>query len=320
MAAFHLLHRPSTLRKLRDELFAAIPDPNEVVPLAKLESLPYLRAVVKEAFRHNIGTSGRLPRIAPHETLTCRDRKSGKEWSLSPGTVVSMSPFHTVMSESEFADALGFHPERWLGVKNGEGLDRRLHIFGGGTRVCLGMALAQAELYLLLARLFRRWGSGGTVGVNDDGDRRAGDLGVLRIYQSTPQDCQMAADYFVPIPYKVGVERAADFTGAALTRRAGQQGAAIRARGRLSRQGHEAGRGYNGAAGRWGGGGGRLACCCRAAGGSPRGSGFAPVRGAGLAIGSWPTADNSGGRGWREVHFADRDKGAGIRATRRRLY
>ncbi|KAF4504223.1 hypothetical protein G6O67_008399 [Ophiocordyceps sinensis] len=202
MAAFHLLHRPSTLRKLRDELFAALPDPNEVVSLAKLENLPYLRAVVKEAFRHNIGTSGRLPRIAPDETLACRDRKSGKVWRFPPGTVVSMSPFHTVMSETEFPDALGFHPERWLGVKDGEGLDGRLHIFGGGTRICLGMALAQAELYLLLAKLFRRWGSGGTVGVTEDGDRRPGDVGVLKIYHSTPRDCQMAADYFVPIPYK----------------------------------------------------------------------------------------------------------------------
>lgn len=69
MAAFHLLHRPATLRRLRDELFAAMPDPDEEVPLAKLENLQYLRAVAKEALRHNIGTSGRLPRIAPDETL-----------------------------------------------------------------------------------------------------------------------------------------------------------------------------------------------------------------------------------------------------------
>ncbi|KJZ75747.1 hypothetical protein HIM_04904 [Hirsutella minnesotensis 3608] len=202
MATFHLLHRPSTLRKLRNELFTAIPDPNETVSLAKLESLPYLRAVVKEALRHNIGTSGRLPRIAPHEMLVCKDRKSGKIWRLPPGTVVSMSPYHTVMNEDVFPDALGFYPERWLGVKDGDGLDNRLHIFGGGTRICLGMALANAELYLLLAKLFRRWGSGGTFGVCTDGDRRPGDVGVLKIYESTPKDCQMASDYFVPIPYK----------------------------------------------------------------------------------------------------------------------
>ncbi|PHH73159.1 hypothetical protein CDD82_5621 [Ophiocordyceps australis] len=201
MAAFHLIHRPETLRKLRDELFEAIPNPDEVVPLAKLENLPYLRAVVKEALRHNIGTSGRLPRIAPDETLVYRDTKTGKSWSLPPGTVVSMSPYHVVMNEQHFSDPLGFHPERWLSSE-GETLDRHLHIFGGGTRICLGMALAYAELYLLLAKLFRRWGGGGTVNGSDQGDRRPGDIGVLKIYESTPRDCQMASDYFVPIPYK----------------------------------------------------------------------------------------------------------------------
>ncbi|PHH84825.1 hypothetical protein CDD83_1325 [Cordyceps sp. RAO-2017] len=203
MAAFHLLHRPSTLRRLRDELFAAMPDPDAPVPLARLESLPYLRAVVKEALRHNIGTSGRLPRVAPGETLVARDRASGRAWPLPPGTVVSMSPVHVVMNPDEFPDPLGFRPERWLDVADGDRLDRRLHVFGGGPRICLGMALAQAELYLLLARLFRRWGSGGTVGAPDeDGDRRPGDVGVLKIFESTPRDCQMAADYFVPIPFK----------------------------------------------------------------------------------------------------------------------
>ncbi|POR36854.1 Trichodiene oxygenase [Tolypocladium paradoxum] len=201
MAAFHLLYRPAALRKLRDELFAAMPDPDEVVPLAKLETLPYLRAVVKEALRHNIGTSGRLARIAPTETLTCRDRETGKAWELPPGTVVSMTPFMVVMDEDVFPDPLGFYPERWL--DDGDRLDKHLQVFGGGPRVCLGMALANAELHMLLAKLFRRWGGGGIAGVSDDGDRRPGDVGVLKIYKSTPRDCQMASDYFIPIPYKV---------------------------------------------------------------------------------------------------------------------
>lgn len=201
MAAFHLVHRPEALRKLRDELFAAIPNPDEVVPLAELESLPYLRGVVKEALRHSIGTSGRLPRVAPTETLICKDRKTGKAWELPPGTVVSMSPFMEVMNEDVFPDPLEFHPERWL--DGGDRLDEHLHIFGGGTRICLGMALANAELHMLLAKLFRRWGGGGIADVSDDGDRRPGDAGVLKIYKSTPRDCQMASDYFIPIPYKV---------------------------------------------------------------------------------------------------------------------
>ncbi|PNY29917.1 Trichodiene oxygenase [Tolypocladium capitatum] len=201
VAAFHLLHRPAALRKLRDELFAAIPDADQVTPLAKLESLPYLRGVVKEALRLSIGTSGRLPRIAPTETLVFRDRGAGAVWQLPPGTVVSMSPSMVLANEDVFPEPLGFHPERWL--DDGDRLDRYLHVFGGGTRTCLGMALASAELHMTLAKLFRRWGGGGTAHASEDGDRRPGDAGVLKIYKSTPRDCQMASDFFIPIPYKV---------------------------------------------------------------------------------------------------------------------
>ncbi|KAG6109713.1 hypothetical protein E4U31_006669 [Claviceps sp. LM219 group G6] len=200
LATFHLLHRPSTLKRLRDELFEAIPDPNEVVPLAKLESLPFLRAVVKEALRHGIGTSGRLSRIARDEAHVVHDDQNMKDWHIPPNTVVSMSPYKTIMDETIFPDPMGFHPERWL--KDGERLEKYLAVFGGGTRSCLGMALANAELHLALAKFFRRWGSGGAFEGDFDEDRREGDVGVLRIFNTTTRDCQMASDYFIPIPYK----------------------------------------------------------------------------------------------------------------------
>lgn len=201
LATFHLLSNPDTLSKLRDELFDAIPDPNDPVSLAKLEQLPYLRGVVKEALRLGIGTSSRLARVAPDETLVYYDRESGREWQLPPGSVVGMSPYKTVMDEAVFYDPKGFHPERW--IEDGEHLDQYLKIFCAGSRVCLGMALAHAELYLTLSKLFRRWGSGGVVYGSDEGDRRPGDVGYLRIYETRVRDCEMAADYFMPIPYKV---------------------------------------------------------------------------------------------------------------------
>lgn len=210
LAVFHLLHRPATLAKLRDELFAAIPDPDETVPLGMLENLPYLQAVVKESLRLGIGTSGRLPRIAARETLTCIDDATGEEWQLPAGTVVSMSPCMTVMDDSIFYHARGFVPERWLdgAAPSGDRLDKYLVIFGGGaaaaasasvgttTRDCLGSALARAEVFLALAKLFRRWGG------NDNGDARPGDVGVFKIFEAEAKDCEMASDYYIPIPYK----------------------------------------------------------------------------------------------------------------------
>ncbi|KAK9442995.1 Cytochrome P450 [Metarhizium brunneum] len=193
LATFHLVNQESTLRKLRDELFVAIPDANEVIPLAKLESLPYLRAVVREALRHSIGTSGRLSRIALDEEFLLHDHERMREWRIPVGTVVSMSPYMTVMDEDIFPDPLSFQPERWL--NDGDRLEKHLTVFGGGTRSCLGKALALAEMYLVLAKLFRQLGNGVDV--------RPGDTGVLNIFETTPRDGQMASDYFIPIPYKV---------------------------------------------------------------------------------------------------------------------
>ncbi|CAG7554953.1 unnamed protein product [Fusarium equiseti] len=200
LATFHLLNRPETLRKLRDELFSAMPDAYETIPLSRLEKLPYLRGVVKEALRLGIGTSSRLARVAPDEALVYHDRENDEDWNLPPGSIVGMSPYKTVMDESIFYDARGFHPERW--VEDGERLDKYLDIFCSGSRVCLGMALAHAELYLTLAKLFRRWGSGGVVFGSDDGDQRIGDVGYLSIFETRVRDCEIDADYFMPIPYK----------------------------------------------------------------------------------------------------------------------
>ncbi|KXH65636.1 hypothetical protein CSAL01_06716 [Colletotrichum salicis] len=189
LAVFHLLNRPSTLRRLRDELFAAIPDRDAVVPLAELENLPYLRGVVKEALRLGFGTSSRLARVCPEETLVFHDKNGGgggKSVHLPPGTVIGMSTYKTQTDPRIYYDPFGFHPERW--VEDGERLEKYLTVFCGGTRVCLGMALAQAELYLMLAKLFRRWGGAG-VGNGSGGkggeDRRAGDVGVLSIFETT---------------------------------------------------------------------------------------------------------------------------------------
>lgn len=201
LAVFHLLNRPQALRRLRDELFHANADPEATLPLSQLENLPYLRAVVKEALRHGIGTSGRLSRIAPGEHFDITDSCTGKVHHVPAGSVISMSPYMTVMDGDIFEDPNEFVPERWLA--GSERLDKYLTVFGGGTRICLGMALAQAELFLMLSTLFRRWGSGGTVNGSEEGDVREGDVGVWRIFETTARDCQMASDYFIPIPWKV---------------------------------------------------------------------------------------------------------------------
>lgn len=202
VAIFHLLDRTESMKLLRDELFEAIPDPNAVMSLTELEKLPYLRAVIKETLRLSFGTSTRLARISNNEWMTYYDRATCKTWRIPPGTPVSMTSYITMTDGSIFEDAMNFRPERWLN-EGSKVLEQYVNIFGGGSRICLGKQLAHAELTLILAKLFRRWGGGGHLGKAGHDDRRGGDVGFMKLFETTIRDVEVASDQFVPVPYKV---------------------------------------------------------------------------------------------------------------------
>ncbi|KAK5675461.1 hypothetical protein LTS10_011903 [Elasticomyces elasticus] len=70
-----------------------------------------------------------------------------------------------------------FDPERWLGPDTAK-LERCLVNFSKGTRNCLGLNLAKAEIYLTLAAIFRRF--------------------ELELVDTDRSDVDMAHDFFVP--------------------------------------------------------------------------------------------------------------------------
>lgn len=227
IATFHLLNQHTTaLAKLRKELREAIPDANDSVPLAQLERLPYLRAVIKESMRLSIGASGRITRTAPDETLRFKPSKlclqiypnmtaaeREKEWLLPPGTEVSMTSYQTTTNPEIFPDPFAFVPERWLGKENELRLEKYMAVFGYGARQCLGMQLAHAEMYLMVSKLWRVWEAGSQVGldidVGDEGKEKEGKerdrqtVGRMRLAEGvTSRDVEMAEDWFIPVVYK----------------------------------------------------------------------------------------------------------------------
>ncbi|KAL2807885.1 putative benzoate 4-monooxygenase cytochrome P450 [Aspergillus granulosus] len=150
---YYIAANPSIRSRLYTELKTAIPDPSNTPPLSTLEKLPYLTAVIREGLRLSEPVTHRLPRIFPDKTLTYGSH------TLPPGSIISMTGTLAHQDESIFPEPYIFRPERWLG-KNAKHLEQYLVPFNKGTRICLGMNLAMAELYLILAMVFRQFDFG----------------------------------------------------------------------------------------------------------------------------------------------------------------
>ena len=193
VATYHLIANPRILKKLKAELKSAIPDPDASVPIEVLENLPYLVAVAQEALRLGDGVVTRLQRVSPEKPLLFIDRSgSGKEYIIPPQTPVGMTSILIHHDESIFPDARSFIPERWI---ENPRLSRFLVAFSKGSRGCLGINLAYAEIYLCLAAIFRRFGSGG-----EDGVRGEDDEGILELFETDLKDVEAAADFILPAP------------------------------------------------------------------------------------------------------------------------
>lgn len=186
---YYLLTMPELLRKLKTELAKAVPDPSTNPPLTTVENLPYLTACVQEAIRLGYGASGRIQNIAPEETMVLR--RGTNEWTIPPGTPTSMSIMLLHHDETIYPDSYSFHPERWL---ENPRLDKFLYSFGKGTRQCVGINLAYAELYLTLAKIFLNYGSPDV--------RFPTDQGVLQLFETEYRDVQCCGDMFVPKMWK----------------------------------------------------------------------------------------------------------------------
>jgi cytochrome P450 len=198
VTTFWLLSLPLVLCKLKEELAEVILNPEDIgkIPLPVLEIMPYLNAVMKEGFRLSYGVSCRLARIDPDNPIQFTDRDTGKKYTIPPRTPVGMTNVQIHHDESLFPNSKAFDPERWL-RPNSKSLEKYMVSFTGGSRQCLGINLAHAELYLALSAIWRQWGSSGENGV-----RGVDDVGVLELYETGLRDVEIESDAFLPIPQK----------------------------------------------------------------------------------------------------------------------
>ncbi|KAJ9268666.1 hypothetical protein DTO212C5_5273 [Paecilomyces variotii] len=175
IVTFYLLQDKKKLQRLRDELstIPMQPGPDEEL-LTQLDQLPYLNAVISEGLRLMHGVTTRLPRVA-HEVIKY------KEWQIPPNTPVSQCNYFVHMDPTIFPNPFEFQPERWIEAKDkGNRLEKYMVSFSRGSRQCVGINLAYAEMRLTLATILRRF--------------------ELENYETTVEDVRIARDYFVGVP------------------------------------------------------------------------------------------------------------------------
>ncbi|KJZ71038.1 hypothetical protein HIM_09565 [Hirsutella minnesotensis 3608] len=121
------------------------------ITIESTKDIPYLDAVISEALRLCNPVPGGLPRVVPPGG----DVYAGN--FLPEGTRISIRPYILNQSNSNFARASEFHPERWLpDERPSEFANDKLSVskpFSTGPAGCLGKPLAWAEMRLILARL-----------------------------------------------------------------------------------------------------------------------------------------------------------------------
>ena len=150
----HILANQSVHARLMQELASAFPNPDSPPTLDQLEQMHYPKATMYETLRIFSGLSHRLARVFPDRNMQYKD------WVNPSGTPISMSPLLIHDNEDIFPEPYEFKPERWLPLDtNGQRLLRYLATFGGGSRGCVGIELAKAEILTSLACVLRRFGT-----------------------------------------------------------------------------------------------------------------------------------------------------------------
>ena len=142
-ALYWIHHLPKVREKLLEELdsLGENPDPNVIY------QLPYLDAVCKETLRMYppaILAFGRRV-LSPLQIMG---------YEFKPGVRISPCIYLTHHREDIYPQPKQFRPERFL--------ERQFSAseylpFGGGNRICLGMAFAKFEMKLVLATILTNW-------------------------------------------------------------------------------------------------------------------------------------------------------------------
>ncbi|KAI2628686.1 putative cytochrome P450 [Hypoxylon sp. NC1633] len=185
---FYVLNDRSIYEALMEELERAIPDSASRPSCNDLEKLPYLSACISEGLRLSYGVSTRLQRVSPDGPMLYHPfdgvTASKSEYVIPQGTPVGMTSVLVHHNPKLFPRSDEFDPKRWLNDKGERDrtLEKYILSFSRGSRQCIGINLAYAELFMVTGILLRRLGP------------------RLRLFETGVDDVKILHDCFVPLP------------------------------------------------------------------------------------------------------------------------
>ena len=157
---YFLLRNPRCLELLHTELKKAIADgrlePREdgLTSWTEAQSLPYLDACIKEAFRLHPAAGLPLERITPPEGVEICGRR------IAGGTIVGCSAWIIHRRPEVFGDNPDeYIPERWTEAtrEQRKEMEGTMFQFGAGSRTCIGKNISLLEIYKLIPSFLRRF-------------------------------------------------------------------------------------------------------------------------------------------------------------------
>lgn len=149
-ALYNLIKHPECMRKVQEEVDAALDEDDVVAPYDKVKHLPYMRACLDESLRLNPPTPQNLGRETPAEGSQILG-----DW-VAGGTSVAISALVAHRDEKVYPQAAKFIPERWLG-ESGKALQPYFIAFSAGARGCIGRNISYLEQAVVLATMVHRY-------------------------------------------------------------------------------------------------------------------------------------------------------------------
>ncbi|EGG20161.1 cytochrome P450 family protein [Cavenderia fasciculata] len=125
--------------------------------LADKSNLPYANAIIKESLRRFSVAPLGVPHIATEDTEI-------RGYTIRKGDQIIQNLYATGLSPKEWNNPEVFDPSRFLNNDS----NKYKTVFGCGPRVCLGMSLAESELFLITTTLIKtfKFSSDKPIGTN----------------------------------------------------------------------------------------------------------------------------------------------------------